>query len=92
MIRHNYEFLTLEENAMVNVLFNRLNNLTMKGLITKMEASFTFQDKIMKQFDSKQAFNICTNRHEFKMNDMNWLEVKARIKLAVTQTFKKYYI
>lgn len=68
MIRHNYEFLTLEENAAVNALFNRLNDLTIKRLITTAEADFTFQERIMERFGSKQAFDICTNRRAFQVN------------------------
>ena len=68
MIRHNYEFLTLEENAIINALFNRLNNLIIKGLITTIEAEFTFQEKITERFERKQAFDICTNRRMFQVN------------------------
>ena len=68
---HNYDFLNSEENYQVNLILNKVNGLLAMGLITLMEANYTFQKQIMDIFNRTQSFNICTNREMFQVSSMD---------------------
>lgn len=64
-IKNDFEFLTDEENKMLDREWKRWKEIYDKKLLTRVECGYHFQVWVTRNFTEEKTYLICTNREEF---------------------------